>query len=347
MDTVQPTAIICYASEDKNSFVMPFTTKLAEKGIKLLVDDWEIRPNDSLIERIFTEGIKNIDAFVIILSNFSANKPWVTEELRAGLVKRITVHCKLVPVLIEDAQLPEVLSNTEWIKINDLDNYDREINQIARAIGKEPPPVTAAERARTVLGGTGPQPSGAIATPGVGAVAPAPTAAAVTGIIPGLNADEIAVLKVSSEYAVDKNRTFINTSDLRQTFEKTGLSPVRVNKALDTLDEKGLIKAARIMGGANLDIYTLTAFGFEAYARAFLPGYADLYRQMLSALANEGLATNDDLASRFDVPMSVATFTLDVFESRNLIKKGKALGGAVLVKEVTETGKRLLKTPVP
>src|SRR5512145_2506870 len=109
MDQKQPIAIICHASEDKQSFVLPFSYKLADYGIKVLVDDWEMQANDSLIERIFIEGVKNTDAFLIVLSNLSVNKSWVTEELRAGLVKRIGIHCKLVPVLIEDAVIPDVL----------------------------------------------------------------------------------------------------------------------------------------------------------------------------------------------------------------------------------------------
>ena len=125
--------------------------------------------------------------------------------------------------------------------------------------------------------------------------------------------------------------------------ESNGLTPLQIDKALDILDEKGLIKAARILGAARIEIYNVTPFGFESYARAFIPEYDDLSHKMLNALANEGLATNDDLASRFNIPMSVANFTLDVFETKNLIKKGKSLGGAVLVKNVTDAGKKLLQ----
>jgi len=338
MDQRQPIAIICHASDDKQSFVLPFSYKLADYGIKVLVDDWEMQSNDSLIERIFTEGVKNTDAFLIILSNLSVNKPWVTEELRAGLVKRIGIHCKLVPVLIEDAVIPDVLAATEWVKIRDLDNYDREMLQIARAIRNEPVQPLVKEEVKEVPRVV----PGAISTPGVGAVAPAPSSAVATSI-PGLTQNEVLVLKVSNEYAVEKNRTFINTSDVQRVLQTSGLTPQLIDKALDILDEKGLVKAARILGAASIEIYNVTPFGFEAYARAFIPGYDALSLKMLSALANEGLATNDDLASRFNIPMSVANFTLDVFESKNLIKKGKSLGGAVLVKNVTDAGKKLLQ----
>ena len=339
MESRQPTAIICHASDDKQSFVLPFAYKLADYGVKVLVDDWELQSTDSLIERIFTEGVKNTDAFLIVLSNLSVNQPWVTGELRSGLVKRIAIHCKLIPILIEDAVIPDVLAATEWVKIRDLDNYDREMLQIAREIRNEPVQPIQKE----VIKEAPQSVSGAISTPGIGAVAPASTPSAVPSSIPGLTPNEILVLKVSNEYAVDKNRTFINTTDVQRMLQSNGLTPLQIDKALDILDEKGLIKAARILGSASIEIYNVTPYGFESYARAFIPEYDDLSYKMLYALANEGLATNDDLASRFNIPMSVANFTLDVFETKNLIKKGKSLGGAVLVKNVTDAGKKLLQ----
>ena len=337
MDTTQPTVIICHASEDKNSFVIPFTYKLAEYGVRSQVDEWELQQNDSIIEKIFTEGIKNASAFLIILSNLSAHKPWVTEELRPGLIKRIAVHCKIVPVLIENAELPEVLNTGEWVKIRDLDNYDREIQQIVRIIREDlaKPAAPIAAPAPTAFVAPSAPPS--IVAP------PKPLAQTVDSAIPGLSPSETIALKISNEYAVEKGRTFINTSDIRRMLEANGLTPQVSNKSLDLLDEKGLIKAARIMGTAGVEIFNVTPYGFEAYARAFIPGYDELAFKMLNGLANEGLATNDDLASRFNIPMSVVNFTLDVFETKNLIKKGKSLGGAVLVKNVTDVGKRLLE----
>jgi len=336
MDTNQPTVIICHASEDKNSFVIPFTYKLAEYGVKSLVDEWELQHNDSIIEKIFTEGIKNSSAFLIVLSNLSANKPWVTEELRAGLVKRISIHSKLIPVLIENVEIPEVLAGTEWVKIRDLDNYDREIQQIVRTIRGESA-VTAAP-----IAAPSPAPRAVPSAPPSTVATPRPLAQAVDSVIPGLSPSEAIVLKVCNEYAVDKGRTFINTSDIRRTLEAAGLAPQQINKSLEVLDDKGWIKAARILGTASVEIFNVTPYGFEAYARAYIPGYEELALKMLNALANEGLATNDDLASQFNIPMSVINFTLDVFETKDLIKKGKSLGGAVLVKNVTDAGKRLL-----
>lgn len=54
---MNPKVFISHASEDKDRFVINFSTKLRSKGIDTWLDKWEMRPGDSLIDRIFEEGI--------------------------------------------------------------------------------------------------------------------------------------------------------------------------------------------------------------------------------------------------------------------------------------------------
>jgi hypothetical protein len=42
-----------------------------------------------VVDRIFDEGIKRADIFIVVLSRLSVDKPWVREELNAGMVKKI------------------------------------------------------------------------------------------------------------------------------------------------------------------------------------------------------------------------------------------------------------------
>ena len=67
---------------------------------------------DSLVDKVFEEGLKSADAMVIVLSSNSIDKPWVREEINAGFVKRVEGKCKLIPVLIDDVTVPEALAST-------------------------------------------------------------------------------------------------------------------------------------------------------------------------------------------------------------------------------------------
>ena len=64
-------------------------------------------PGDSLVDKIFGEGIKDAKAVIVVLSNFSVEKPWVREELNAAFVKRINNGSKLIPIVIDDKALED------------------------------------------------------------------------------------------------------------------------------------------------------------------------------------------------------------------------------------------------
>src|ERR1043165_5720806 len=123
---MNPKVFVSHASEDKERFVMGFATRLRGKGIDAWLDKWEILPGDSLIDKIFEEGIKDTQAVIVILSKNSVDKKWVREELNAAVVKKIEGISKLIPVVIDDCQVPEALQSTVWVKIKDLNNYEAE-----------------------------------------------------------------------------------------------------------------------------------------------------------------------------------------------------------------------------
>src|SRR2546423_5840391 len=121
---MNPKVFVSHASEDKERFVLDFATKLRAKGIDAWLDKWEILPGDSLIDKIFEEGIKTAQAVIVVLSKYSVNKPWVKEELNAAVVKKINGISKLIPVVIDDCEVPEALRSTVWVRIGDLSNFD-------------------------------------------------------------------------------------------------------------------------------------------------------------------------------------------------------------------------------
>jgi hypothetical protein len=54
---------------------------------------------------------------IVVLSKYSVDKPWVREELNASVVKRIQEKIKLIPVVIDDCQVPACLQSTVWVMI--------------------------------------------------------------------------------------------------------------------------------------------------------------------------------------------------------------------------------------
>jgi hypothetical protein len=70
-----PKVFLSHASEDKERFVIPFATSLRQIGIEVWLDKWEILPGDSLVDKLFEEGLKEADAFLVVVSAASISKP--------------------------------------------------------------------------------------------------------------------------------------------------------------------------------------------------------------------------------------------------------------------------------
>lgn len=104
-----PKVFLSHASEDKDRFVVDFARKLRENGVDAWLDQWEMRPGDSLVDKIFEEGLKEARAVIIVLSKVSVQKPWVREELNTSVVNRISRGTRLIPVIIDDCEVPESL----------------------------------------------------------------------------------------------------------------------------------------------------------------------------------------------------------------------------------------------
>lgn len=114
---VPPRAFVSHASEDKERFVLPFAEALRGNGVDAWVDRWEIRSGDSLVQKIFDEGIAGADAFIIVLSSSSVRKPWVREELDAAVVRRIESdgERRVMPIVLDDdVEVPAPLRHLLW-----------------------------------------------------------------------------------------------------------------------------------------------------------------------------------------------------------------------------------------
>lgn len=67
---MNPKVFVSHASEDKNRFVLSFAKRLREKGIDAWLDRWEMAPGDSLVRKIFEEGLKEANAVIVVVSQY-------------------------------------------------------------------------------------------------------------------------------------------------------------------------------------------------------------------------------------------------------------------------------------
>lgn len=65
--TRPPKVFISHAAADKERFVIEFATRLRTNGVDAWVDQWEMNPGDSLVDKIFAEGLGGCQAMVVVL----------------------------------------------------------------------------------------------------------------------------------------------------------------------------------------------------------------------------------------------------------------------------------------
>ena len=128
-----PRVFLSHASDDK-LFVEELARRLREDGIDAWFDAWEIRAGDKLVPRIFDEGIGRCEVFIVVLSSTSVTRPWVRDELEAGIVQRIAGQLKLIPIRLDFVEVPMALRATRYLSITDRMSYDSDYQELLSAI---------------------------------------------------------------------------------------------------------------------------------------------------------------------------------------------------------------------
>lgn len=317
-----PKVFISHASEDKERFVRDFATKLRSKGIEAWVDEWEIMPGNSLVDKIFEEGIGNAQAMIIVISDKSVNKPWVREELNAGVVRRINNQSKLIPVVIGEVtneEIPESLKPIVWERIGDVNNYEAELDRIVRSVYEyqEKPPIGEP---------------------------PAYTQHKIDNL-PGLTELDTLVLKICCEDLIQNSDTVIDVINPQKISDHT--QPLEIGEqdileSVEILEDKNYLDTTKVHGGGIIMI-KVTGWGFEEYARFHIPDYDSVYRSVALEIINRDAKDVKTIAQAIEQPEVVVDHVVRELETRGLIRAQTFAGGGLFIHTASAALKRWLK----
>lgn len=294
--TTPPRVFLSHASEDKERFVLGFATRLRQRGVDVWLDRWEMLPGESLVDGIFAEGIAGSDAVIVVLSRHSVTKPWVHEELNAAVVRKIASACKLIPVVIDDCEVPACLQATIWEKIEDLGSYEPSLDRIVRSIfgqddkpplGKEPPFARAADVA-----------------------------------IGDLTRGDSLVLKAACEICLEEGTDLqLFVDDLLEKSGKLGLSEEAVRESVQVLAKRGYLEHP------FPDNLIIASSAFEEYLKVHWPDYDGLLKRFASCVVNQGMWDRDTIGASLKVSMLLLDHVAEVLEDRKWILLDRFGGG--------------------
>ena len=199
---MMPKVIVCLAREDRKDFLPGFTRQLLRSGLHAQVEAWELKPRDSLIDRIFQEGIGQACALVAVMSGISLAMDWVREASCDEFIRRTSG--RLIPVALGGCEIPAPLRGLACTSIQDR--------------------LSAAVAAYSA------QPSWRIGRP------------KQSKKIADLDGTGSLMLALSCEAAMESGSRFIRPAELPVKSGGIFLSPEDIEDALEMLDRDGYIR---------------------------------------------------------------------------------------------------------
>jgi hypothetical protein len=308
---VSPKVFISHAGEDRERFAKPFAARLRANGVDAWASFWEINPGDSLVDKIFNEGLKNCETFVVVLSNNSIGKPWVREELNLGMVRKIEERSKLIPIRLDECDVPECLKATAWEDIRDLANYDLEFERVLNAI------------------------FGMYLKPPIGE-RPAYLRTGVAAIS-RLTAIDSMVFAAACKLAIESDVSLIPTEPVVKSVAGEGVSRDQILESLDVLAHHHYIDPLK--GVKPIYAFKITSYGFRNYLKRELPEFDSLRAKISVLLATNAADNTQTISAAVNLPLRTTAFFLDSLHEAGLIKM--AVLGTASMRQVYEVSPEL------
>ncbi|MCX5784836.1 MAG: toll/interleukin-1 receptor domain-containing protein [Elusimicrobia bacterium] len=98
---------VSYSKEDAD-FANHLASELIKRNNYIWMAKWELQAGDSLLARSQV-GITAMDALLIVISKTSISAAWCGKELTALTHELAEKHAIIIPVLMEDCEMPPPL----------------------------------------------------------------------------------------------------------------------------------------------------------------------------------------------------------------------------------------------
>ena len=109
---------ISYTSSD-GAFADKLASDLSSFGADVFYAKWEIKVGDSIVDKI-NVALSTHDHLVVVLSANSVKSEWVQRELNSSMMRQLKdKKIKIKPVLIQDCDIPALLSDIKYADFRD------------------------------------------------------------------------------------------------------------------------------------------------------------------------------------------------------------------------------------
>lgn len=290
---------LSHASEDK-----PLARRIAEQlalnGIDTFFDEWEIRPGDSIRQKI-DQGIEECTHFIVLATETSIEKEWVKTEIDGVYRRKIEGQCRLIPLRhkLDPRRLPASLGGLHAPALDDFETDIKSLVDDIYDISRKPP-----------LG-----------------KAPSAITQRISESQLGLSPAAEALVRLCMAETKDGD-SFDPQLDEETIAEKTGLNKDDMLDAIEELEALGLIRRHRHLGDGGIGRVSSEAALFVKFDKHFNdwdPEQDAL--QIAVALQNEVVSGNAEaIAKHFGWPPRRANPAFTYLAERCLVDAHQHLG---------------------
>lgn len=316
-----PNVFICHSSEDKEIFVENFANNLFKKGIDAWVDKYEIKFGESIVEKV-NEGLKNSDKGVIIFSKNLNNSLFAMAEVDSLIYKGIYEKSYFViPIIIDDdVEIPELINHISGVKINNVEDYDKELDRICDII--------FGRYELSVLG--------------------EPPSYYNLNQIPNCTKQDTEIFRKMGDYCLgngfeaeldfvllDIGREYLVNIHDKTSIDQEEIEDVLVD-TLDVLEEHGYIKSYGANVGLPFVSKGFTSKGFYFYFKNFVDDSNKICKDVISAIYNDGKFEVNEIVSCCSISLNLLHALIRLFKEKEFI----ICDNKYNILEITSEGKR-------
>lgn len=132
---------LSHSAKDRE-FVTRLATDLTAAGLRVWLDQWNIRPGDSFAVAI-DHAIRASRFLLIVMSPDYFQSAWTTQEWQYALANEIEgADVRLIPILYRDCEIPPMLRTKQWVDFRDESQYrailDRLVHDLHSLASSEP-----------------------------------------------------------------------------------------------------------------------------------------------------------------------------------------------------------------
>ena len=128
---------LCHSSKDK-FFVRELAARLTAAGVRVWLDEAEIKIGDSLTAKI-GHAIDRMQYFGVVLSRHSVTSEWVQRELQIATQREFKERKVVVlPLLFESVEVPPFLRDKVYADFTTAERFNETFPKLLAALGVRP-----------------------------------------------------------------------------------------------------------------------------------------------------------------------------------------------------------------